>query len=129
MTSEGSPIPSEPPPPAPAPPESAAGETLIRVRDLKKTFRLGFFKSEVVEAVKGVSFGVHRGEDLRLPRPQRRRQDPTTIKMLTGLIEPTAGEAYLFGHRVPAVASREKLGFLPENPYVYPYLTPARSWR
>ncbi|MEZ4294204.1 MAG: ABC transporter ATP-binding protein [Polyangiaceae bacterium] len=44
--------------------------------------------------------------------------------MLTGLIEPTAGEAYLFGHRVPAVASREKLGFLPENPYVYPYLTP-----
>ena len=48
----------------------------------------------------------------------------TTIKMLTGLIAPTGGEAFLFGQRVPSPEARERLGFLPENPYVYPYLTP-----
>jgi len=44
--------------------------------------------------------------------------------MLTGLIAPSGGEAYLFGKRVPLVESRERIGFLPENPYVFPYLTP-----
>jgi ABC-2 type transport system ATP-binding protein len=48
----------------------------------------------------------------------------TTIKMLTGLIEPTSGDAFLFGKRVPSAESRRDVGFLPENPYVYPYLTP-----
>src|SRR5690606_5917164 len=48
----------------------------------------------------------------------------TTIKMLTGLIAPTGGSANLFGKPVPSPAATSKVGFLPENPYVYPYLTP-----
>src|SRR5262249_41402362 len=48
----------------------------------------------------------------------------TTIKMLTGLIAPSGGEAYLFGVRVPSAEARQRIGFLPENPYVYPYVTP-----
>ena len=101
----------------------AGGEALIRVENLRKTFHLGFFFSRAVEAVKGVSFEVRRGEIFGFLGPNGAGKT-TTIKMLTGLIAPTAGEAYLFGTRVPAAESRRKLGFLPENPYVYPYLTP-----
>ncbi|MBK8251834.1 MAG: ABC transporter ATP-binding protein [Polyangiaceae bacterium] len=113
--------PSEPSSGAPSP--SATTETLISVKDLKKTFNIGFFKSRVVEAVKGVTFDVHRGEIFGFLGPNGAGKT-TTIKMLTGLIAPTSGDAYLFGKRVPAAEARQNLGFLPENPYVYPYLTP-----
>jgi ABC-2 type transport system ATP-binding protein len=95
---------------------------LIEVRDLKKTFRIGFFGRRV-EAVKGVSFEVRRGEIFGFLGPNGAGKT-TTIKMLTGLIEPTEGEAFLFGQRVPSPEARREIGFLPENPYVYPYLTP-----
>lgn len=97
-------------------------EKLIDVRDLKKTFRIGFFGRRV-EAVKGVSFDVRRGEVFGFLGPNGAGKT-TTIKMLTGLIKPTGGEAFLFGARVPSADARRRLGFLPENPYVYPYLTP-----
>ena len=98
-------------------------DALIRVRDLKKTFRLGFFQARLVEAVKGVTFDVRRGEIFGFLGPNGAGKT-TTIKMLTGLIRPTSGEAFLFGQRVPAAETRRNIGFLPENPYVYPYLTP-----
>ena len=47
----------------------------------------------------------------------------TTFKMLMGLIRPTSGEARLFGRPVSDVAARHKIGFLPESPYFYDYLT------
>ena len=97
-------------------------EQLIVVRDLRKTFRIGLLGRRV-EAVKGVSFEVRRGEIFGFLGPNGAGKT-TTIKMLTGLIQPTAGEAFLFGARVPSAEARQRLGFLPENPYVYPYLTP-----
>jgi len=48
----------------------------------------------------------------------------TTIKMLTGLIAPTGGSATIFGETVPSPHAMRRVGFLPENPYIYPYLTP-----
>src|SRR5207249_942276 len=48
----------------------------------------------------------------------------TTIKMLTGLITPTSGRATVFGELVPSPRAMRRVGFLPENPYVYPFLTP-----
>jgi ABC-2 type transport system ATP-binding protein len=98
-------------------------EKLIDVRSLSKRFSIGLFRRRVVEAVKGVSFDVRRGEIFGFLGPNGAGKT-TTIKMLTGLIAPTGGEAYLFGKRVPLVESRERIGFLPENPYVFPYLTP-----
>ncbi|MCC6554559.1 MAG: ABC transporter ATP-binding protein [Polyangiaceae bacterium] len=104
--------------------EAASGaDVLIDVRGLVKTFRTGFFKNKVVEAVKGVSFEVRRGEIFGFLGPNGAGKT-TTIKMLTGLIAPTGGEAFLFGDRVPSPEARRRIGFLPENPYVYPYLTP-----
>lgn len=102
--------------------KAADGENLIEVKSLQKTFRIGFFGRRV-EAVKGVSFEVRRGEIFGFLGPNGAGKT-TTIKMLTGLIQPTGGEAYLFGARVPSAEARRRIGFLPENPYVYPYLTP-----
>ncbi len=98
------------------------GDKLIEVKGLAKTFKIGFFGRRV-EAVRGVSFDVTRGEIFGFLGPNGAGKT-TTIKMLTGLIAPTGGEAYLFGKRVPSPEARQGIGFLPENPYVYPYLTP-----
>jgi ABC-2 type transport system ATP-binding protein len=96
---------------------------LIEVRALSKTFRLGLLRQKRVEAVRGVSFEVRRGEIFGFLGPNGAGKT-TVIKMLTGLIHPTGGEAFLFGERVPGQAARRRIGFLPENPYVYPFLTP-----
>ncbi len=117
----------------PNPPGDPA--VVIDVRGLSKTFTVGplesaphlgerlSFRRRTVQAVKGVSFVVRRGEIFGFLGPNGAGKT-TTIKMLTGLIAPTGGEAFLFGQRVPSPQARERLGFLPENPYVYPYLTP-----
>ena len=96
---------------------------LIEVRNLVKTFKTGFARKKTVNAVQGVSFEVQRGEIFGFLGPNGAGKT-TTIKTLMGLIAPTSGEAYLFGERVPSPSTRRLLGFLPENPYVYPYLTP-----
>jgi ABC-2 type transport system ATP-binding protein len=98
-------------------------EALIRVDKLRKEFRQGFFMRRVL-AVKSVSFEVQRGDIFGFLGPNGAGKT-TTIKMLTGLIRPSGGTASLFGEAVPCVTQRARLGFLPENPYVYPYLTPS----
>ncbi|HTQ05624.1 MAG TPA: ABC transporter ATP-binding protein [Polyangiaceae bacterium] len=97
-------------------------EALIRVEALHKEFRLGLLRRRVV-AVRGVSFEVERGDIFGFLGPNGAGKT-TTIKMLTGLIAPTGGSATIFGARVPSPESMRRVGFLPENPYVYPYLTP-----
>ncbi|MCC6216205.1 MAG: ABC transporter ATP-binding protein [Polyangiaceae bacterium] len=76
-----------------------------------------------VEAVRGVSFTVERGDIFGFLGPNGAGKT-TTIKMLTGLIAPTGGTATIFGHPVPSTRALGRLGFMPENPYVYPFLTP-----
>jgi len=98
-------------------------DTLIDVRDLRKTFNTGLLRRKRVDAVKGVSFAVKRGEIVGFLGPNGSGKT-TTIKMLLGLISPTAGSATMFGERVPSQRARARLGFLPENPYVFPHLTP-----
>ncbi len=76
-----------------------------------------------VQAVKSVSFEVERGDIFGFLGPNGAGKT-TTIKMLTGLIRPSGGSARLFGEPIPNTRARQRLGFLPESPYVYPYLTP-----
>jgi ABC-2 type transport system ATP-binding protein len=97
-------------------------EALIVVEGLHKEFRLGLARRRV-QAVRGVSFAVERGDIFGFLGPNGAGKT-TTIKMLTGLIAPTGGTATIFGARVPSPESMKRVGFLPENPYVYPYLTP-----
>ena len=98
-------------------------ERLIDVRGLEKSFKVGLLERKRVAAVKGVTFDVRRGEIFGFLGPNGAGKT-TTIKMLTGLIAPSGGEAFLFGKHVREPTSRTRIGFLPENPYVYPYLTP-----
>lgn len=97
-------------------------DDLIAVSGLEKNFRLGLTRRRV-QAVRGISFEVSRGEIFGFLGPNGAGKT-TTIKMLTGLIKPSAGTARLLGAPVPSAAARKKLGFLPENPYIYPFLTP-----
>jgi ABC-2 type transport system ATP-binding protein len=76
-----------------------------------------------VEAVRGVSFSVGSGQAFGFLGPNGAGKT-TTIKILMGLIRPTSGEARLFGLAAPHPHTRRRVGFMPENPYVYPYLTP-----
>lgn len=95
---------------------------IINVSGLEKEFRLGLLRRRV-HAVAGIDFQVPEHSIFGFLGPNGAGKT-TTIKMLTGLIRPTRGDARVFDSPVPSIASRAKLGFLPENPYIFPYLTP-----
>jgi ABC-2 type transport system ATP-binding protein len=101
----------------------SSGDTaVLRVRDLAKTFRKPF-TGKRVDAVGGVSFQVERGEIFGFLGPNGAGKT-TTIKMLMGLIAPTRGAMEILGVVAPSHDVMGRVGFLPENPYVYPYLSP-----
>ena len=97
-------------------------DVVLSVEKLAKTFKKPF-TGKKVEAVRGVSFEVKRGEIFGFLGPNGAGKT-TTIKMLTGLIAPTSGRATILGQPAPSPDAMGHVGFLPENPYVYPYLTP-----
>jgi ABC-2 type transport system ATP-binding protein len=101
-------------------PETAP-ETVIVVRDLQKTYRTPFRRKKV-EALRGISFEVQRGHIFGFVGPNGAGKT-TTIRTLMGLIRPTGGTATILGHPIPSRAARFKVGFLPESPYFYDYLT------
>ena len=93
---------------------------VIEIRGLTKTFEVGFFRKKV-QAVRGVDFEVRRGEIFGVLGPNGAGKT-TTIKMLLGLVFPTSGSVRLFGTDRPGPSEMRRLGYLPENPYVYQYL-------
>jgi len=93
----------------------------IDVRDLRKTYRTPFARRKV-EALRGVTFSVERGHIFGFVGPNGAGKT-TTIRTLMGLIRPSGGEATILGQRIPSRAARFKVGFLPESPYFYDYLT------
>jgi ABC-2 type transport system ATP-binding protein len=97
-------------------------DVVLRATGLEKTFRRPF-TGRRVEAVRNVQFEVNRAEVFGFLGPNGAGKT-TTIKMLMGLIAPTRGVIEILGMRGPAPDVMGRVGFLPENPYVYPYLTP-----
>src|SRR5262249_34659398 len=95
--------------------------TAIAVEDLKKTFYVGFFRRKA-EVLRGVTFEVKEGKIFGFLGPNGAGKT-TTIKTLLGLIFPTSGRVTVLGHPVTDVAFRRQLGFLPDNPYFYSYLS------
>ena len=94
---------------------------MIRTSGLRKTYRTGFWM-RAVEAVKGVDLEVKPGEIFGFIGPNGAGKT-TTIKILTGLMLPTAGEAWVHGLPVGDPQSRARLGFLPEGTFFHDYLT------
>ncbi|MDH4083146.1 MAG: ABC transporter ATP-binding protein [Nitrospira sp.] len=96
-------------------------EQIITVHHLSKIFKVGFWGRRVT-AVDELSLDVQRGEIYGFLGPNGAGKT-TTIKMLMGLIYPSQGTAHLFGQPVGDRAAKAKVGFLPESPYFYDYLT------
>jgi len=94
---------------------------LISVRDLKKEFRLGV-RLRRVDALKGISFDVPEGAVFGFLGPNGAGKT-TTIKILSGLIHSSSGTASIFGESVGASSVGARLGYLPEQPYFYDYLS------
>ncbi len=98
-----------------------AAVPVLEVDALRKTFVRGLLRRKT-EALRGVSFQVERGEIFGFLGPNGAGKT-TTIKILMGLIFPTAGKARLLGADAGNRDAKAKLGYLPENPYFYDYLT------
>jgi ABC-2 type transport system ATP-binding protein len=95
----------------------------VRIENLKKSFRLGFIP-RTREILKGISLSVKEGEIFGYLGPNGAGKT-TTIKCLLGLIFPDSGTVEIFGQPHLSTRARQSLGFLPENPYFYDYLTAA----
>jgi ABC-2 type transport system ATP-binding protein len=100
---------------------------VLDIADLHKSFRTGFRRRRV-DAVRGISLSVKAGEIFGFLGPNGAGKS-TTIKVCVGLMRPTRGEVRLFGKSVASSAVRARLGFLPEQPYFYDYLTARETLR
>ena len=103
--------------------ETSANRALdaVSVSGLTKVFKSGLTKRAFV-AVRDLSLTVKAGEVYGLIGPNGSGKS-TTMKVILGLLAPTAGETRIFGRDSKEVTSRSEVGFLPENPYFYKHLT------
>jgi ABC-2 type transport system ATP-binding protein len=95
-------------------------ETVISVRGLTKVFK-DFWGRPKARAVDNVDFEVRRGEVFGLLGPNGSGKS-TTVKLILGLLYPTKGHIDVFGHSSRHVATKARIGYLPEESYLYRYL-------
>ncbi|MEZ6060186.1 MAG: ABC transporter ATP-binding protein [Planctomycetaceae bacterium] len=95
-------------------------ENVIEIRNLTKVYR-DFWGRKKVEAVKSLSLDVKRGEVFGLLGPNGSGKT-TTIKMLLGLLFPTSGDIRILGKSASDVEKNERIGYLPEESYLYRFL-------
>jgi ABC-2 type transport system ATP-binding protein len=96
------------------------GEVVVSVRGLTKVFK-DFWSRPKARAVDGVDFEVRKGEIFGLLGPNGSGKS-TTIKLLLGLLNPTIGHIEVFGHSPRHVQTKARIGYLPEESYLYRYL-------
>lgn len=99
----------------------------VSITDVHKSFP-GHWGRGSVYAVKGVSLSIPTGGVYGLIGPNGSGKS-TVMKMLVGLLAPDAGECRVFGQPATAATNRREIGFLPENPYFYKFLTGAETVR
>src|SRR5881227_3560791 len=99
----------------------------VAVHGLTKIFPVPFHRQSIV-AVKDLNLRIDPGEVYGLLGPNGSGKS-TTLKIILGLVSPTRGQTEVFGYDSREVASRELVGFLPENPYFYKYLTAEETLR
>jgi ABC-2 type transport system ATP-binding protein len=95
--------------------------TVLALENVRKTFKTGFIP-KTKEILKGISFTVGEGEIFGYLGPNGAGKT-STLKCVLGLLFPDSGTIELFGRPHLDPGAKKKLGFLPENPYFYDYLT------
>src|SRR5512136_2978460 len=96
------------------------GDVVVTVRGLTKVFK-DFWNRPKARAVDNVDFNVRRGEVFGLLGPNGSGKS-TTVKLMLGLLYPTKGHIEVFGHSPRHVATKSRIGYLPEESYLYRYL-------
>jgi ABC-2 type transport system ATP-binding protein len=96
--------------------------TAIEILGLEKTYSVGFWRKKPKCALKPLRLTVEEGEIFGFLGPNGAGKT-TTLKLLMGLVFPTAGSARILGMEVDDPQMKAQIGFLPEQPYFYDYLT------
>jgi ABC-2 type transport system ATP-binding protein len=94
----------------------------IEIENLTKDYPYGFLHLKKRTSLEGLSMTVQHGEVFGFLGPNGAGKS-TTIKLLVGLIFPTAGTAHILGKHISDVSMHQDIGYLPEQPYFYDYLT------
>ena len=95
--------------------------TVLKIESLHKSFNVGFIPKKK-KILKSISLSVEQGEIFGYLGPNGAGKT-TTIKCILGLIFPEKGKIEVFGHPHLSLKAKDKIGFLPENPYFYDHLT------
>src|SRR5262249_44556287 len=94
----------------------------IEIQGLTKNYTTGFWKKRAVAALKGLYLTVESGETFGFLGPNGAGKT-TTLKLLMGITFPTAGSARILGSDFRDPEIKKRIGFLPEQPYFYDYLS------
>ncbi|MEW6129239.1 MAG: ABC transporter ATP-binding protein [Acidobacteriota bacterium] len=97
-------------------------DVAVELKDLTKDYQVGFLKKRTVRALDHLNLKVNRGEIFGFLGPNGAGKT-TTLKILMQLIFPTSGYAEILGNPLNDSNTRALIGYLPENPYFYDYLT------
>jgi ABC-2 type transport system ATP-binding protein len=97
-------------------------ENIIEIENLTKDYEVGFWKKKKVRALDGLTLNVERGQIFGFLGGNGAGKT-TTIKILMSLIFPTSGSAKILGSPISDAKMHSKIGYCPENPYFYDYLT------
>lgn len=95
---------------------------IIEIENLTKDYEIGFWKKKKVRALDSLTLNVEGGQIFGFLGGNGAGKT-TTIKILMSLIFPSAGSAKILGHDISDVKMRHRIGYCPENPYFYDYLT------
>jgi ABC-2 type transport system ATP-binding protein len=95
---------------------------VIEITNLTKDYEVGFLRKRKVRALDGLSLSIDQGEIFGFLGANGAGKT-TTLKLLMRLIFPTTGSARILGHDIQDVQMHQRIGYLPENPYFYDYLT------
>lgn len=95
---------------------------LLQTWNLTKTYRSGFWLNQKIQSLKNCSLTVYQGETFGLLGPNGAGKT-TLLKVILGIIKPTSGKANLLGRPIGDRAVKQRIGYLPENAYLYDYLT------
>jgi ABC-2 type transport system ATP-binding protein len=98
-------------------------EFAVEIRDLTKTYKTGFLKQTEVTALDSLNLTVQKGQIFGFLGGNGAGKT-TTIKVLMGLLFATRGSAKILGRDIADMSSHGHIGYCPENPYFYDYLSP-----
>jgi ABC-2 type transport system ATP-binding protein len=96
--------------------------SVIEITNLTKDYEVGFWRKRKVRALDGLSLSIDRGQIFGFLGANGAGKT-TTLKLLMRLIFPTTGSARILGHDIQDVSMHQRIGYVPENPYFYDYLT------